>query len=207
MIAATAINTARNNGIGASNAPQSTALLFGGNTGSDTGKTEQYNGTTWTEIADMATARDSLAGSGIGTAALAAGGAPPPGNVAIAEEFNQSINTITAGAFASTPNLNSSYNQRTGSGVTDACLCFGGEGPPGVQAINESFDGSSWSLSASEFSSPLLFTLIGSFPCSIPDTAFGPIAVISVLISSLAKILSKRAFSTLSTFPLNGKIA
>ena len=143
--AATAINNARNNGIGASNAPQSTALLFGGNTGSDTGKTEQYNGTTWTEIADMATARDSLAGSGIGTAALAAGGAPPPGNVAIAEEFNQSINTITAGAFASTPNLNSSYNQRTGSGVTDACLCFGGEGPPGVQAINESFDGSSWS--------------------------------------------------------------
>ena len=142
---ATSINSARNNGAAASNAPQSTALLFGGNTGSDSALTEQYNGTTWTEIADMATARDSLAGSGIGTAALAAGGLPPPGNVALAEEFNQTINVVTAGAFASTPNLNVSYNQRTGSGVTDACLCFGGENPSGVKGDNESFDGSSWS--------------------------------------------------------------
>ena len=123
---ATSINSARNNGAAASNAPQSTAMLFGGNTGSDTGKTEQYNGTSWTEVADMATARDSLGGSGIGTAALAAGGAPPPGNVAIAEEFTQSTNTITAAAWASGGALPAARSFLGDAGTQTAALGFGG---------------------------------------------------------------------------------
>tara|TARA_R100001594_G_scaffold150259_1_gene210749 strand:+ start:891 stop:2702 length:1812 start_codon:yes stop_codon:yes gene_type:complete len=145
--AATATNTARNNGIGASNAPQSTALLFGGNTGSDSALTEQYNGTSWTEVADMATARDSLAGSGIGTAALASGGLPPPGNVALAEEFNQSATVVTAGAWASGGNLNTSRREIFTGPVgsqTSGLASGGATGPTGKSNATEEYDGSSW---------------------------------------------------------------
>jgi len=145
--AATATNTARNNGIGASNAPQSTALLFGGNTGSDSALTEQYNGTSWTEVADMATARDSLAGSGIGTAALAAGGAPPPGNVALAEEFNQSATAITAAAWSSGGALNQARRIQGNAGGKDAGLSFGGYSEPGAYQflnVSEEYNGTSW---------------------------------------------------------------
>ena len=45
-----------------------------------------------------------------------------------------------------------------------------------------------------------------SFPES-PFTDSGPIAVISERISSLARILSRRAYSTLRTFPRRGSIA
>jgi hypothetical protein len=103
-----------------------------------------YDGTSWTVTGATAATNGSnihYGNMGTQTAAIAAGRP----NSSAAEEFHSSVSVVTAGAFASTPNLNTSYNQRSGSGITDACLCFGGEGPPGVQAINESFDGSSWS--------------------------------------------------------------
>jgi hypothetical protein len=143
---ATSINSARNNGAAASNAPQSTAMLFGGNTGSDTGKTEQYNGTSWTEVADMATARDSLGGSGIGTAALAAGGAPPPGNVAIAEEFTQSTNTITAAAWASGGTYPYAAANVVSLGPATAMLnCGGNNSGPTKQTTVTLYNGTSYS--------------------------------------------------------------
>ena len=147
--AAASINTARNNGIGASNAPQSTALLFGGNTGSETGKTEQYNGTSWTEVSDMGTARDGLGGSGIGTSALAAGGAPPPGDVAIAEEFNTTVNTITAAAWASGNNMNTGRGTAGDCGTYLAGLVFGGNpiAAPYQVALTEEYNGTSWTES------------------------------------------------------------
>jgi hypothetical protein len=147
--AAASINTARNNGIGASNAPQSTALLFGGNTGSETGKTEQYNGTSWTEVSDMGTARDGLGGSGIGTSALAAGGAPPPGDVAIAEEFNTTVNTITAGAWASGGAMNTGRGTAGDCGTYLAGLVFGGNpgNAPYADDKTEEYNGTSWSES------------------------------------------------------------
>jgi hypothetical protein len=44
---------------------QTSALAFGGNTGSQTGATEEYDGSTWTTSpASMSTARDNLAGAG-----------------------------------------------------------------------------------------------------------------------------------------------
>jgi hypothetical protein len=138
------LNTARE-GMGGSGSSTS-GLAFSGYTTTNVTNSEEYNGTSWSEGPDVATARRFLAGSVGGTApaALAFGGFASD-DTGSTEEFHSSVSVVTAGAFASTPNLNTSYNQRSGSGITDACLCFGGEGPPGVQAINESFDGSSWS--------------------------------------------------------------
>ena len=53
------------------------ALAFGGNAYSTkTGATETWNGTNWTEVNDLNTARYSLAGAGTATSALGFGGHP-----------------------------------------------------------------------------------------------------------------------------------
>ena len=118
-------------------------MLFGGNTGSDSALTEQYDGTSWTEVADMATARDSLGGSGIGTAALAAGGANPS-DVAIAEEFTQSTNAVTAAAWASGGTLPITMRQNMSFGTQTAAINCGGYAPPGTKNDSLSYDGTSW---------------------------------------------------------------
>jgi hypothetical protein len=56
---------------------QTAGLAFGGDTGNDgsnTGITEEYNGSTWTSGGTMSTARRGLSGCGIQTAGLAIGG-------------------------------------------------------------------------------------------------------------------------------------
>ena len=56
---------------------QTSALAAGGNVAGSpalTANTESYNGTSWTELNNLATARRQLAGNGTGTAGLAYGG-------------------------------------------------------------------------------------------------------------------------------------
>ena len=53
-------------------------LVAGGVTPGITALTELYNGTSWTEVADLATARTSLGGAGTGSEALAMSGSAPP---------------------------------------------------------------------------------------------------------------------------------
>ena len=45
---------------------QTVGLAFGGNTGSRTAATEEYNGSAWTGGGNMGTARDQLGGAGLG---------------------------------------------------------------------------------------------------------------------------------------------
>jgi hypothetical protein len=64
-------------GAGADN---TAGLAFGGYDYSPTlvtGKTESWNGTSWTEVNDLNTARNELAGAGIQNSALAFGGLNP----------------------------------------------------------------------------------------------------------------------------------
>ena len=60
-------------------------------------KTEQYDGSSWTEVADLATARDfENAGCGTQTLALAAGGNVPPSTNATEEwTRGQNVKVIT----------------------------------------------------------------------------------------------------------------
>ena len=68
------------------------ALFFGGIGGTGAGATppyavtESWNGSAWTEVGDLATARFGLAGFGTQTAAVAAGGTPP--NMTNVEEWD-----------------------------------------------------------------------------------------------------------------------
>ena len=53
-------------------------LAFGGENDSSTKQavTEEWNGTNWTEVADLSTARHYLAGAGTTSAGIAVGGDP-----------------------------------------------------------------------------------------------------------------------------------
>ena len=71
-------------------------LLFGGYQPSSQSRTETetYNGTSFTEVADLSTGRRYLAGFGTQTAAVAAGGNTPPGRVTAVEEWNGSVSVL-----------------------------------------------------------------------------------------------------------------
>jgi hypothetical protein len=92
------INTAREFIGGAGT--QTSALGFGGNTPGETGATESWNGTNWTNENDLNTNRYSLGGTGTQTAALAFGGFAPPFTAATEEwsgtgEITRTITTTT----------------------------------------------------------------------------------------------------------------
>ena len=67
------------------------ALGVGGGTPSASALTEDWNGVSWAEVADLNTGRSGLGGSGSTTAALAFAGSGPS---AATEEWSGSSNTI-----------------------------------------------------------------------------------------------------------------
>ena len=113
-------------------------LTFGRySSGGDTGETEQYNGSSWTEVNDLNTGRNSAAAGGTYTAALMAGGATGPAT-ANTESWNGS-------SWTEVNNLNSAKRYLAGAiGVNTAGLAFGGLGPPSGVAETENWNGTSW---------------------------------------------------------------
>jgi hypothetical protein len=71
------MNTARYR-LASADTAQTFVIAFGGvENPPNSAKTESWNGTSWTERADLSTARHALGGTGIGSSALAVGGEPP----------------------------------------------------------------------------------------------------------------------------------
>jgi len=141
------VNTARSAGGGAGS--QTDGLFFAGSDGSATNKTENFNGTSWTNSpATLAAARNSQGGSGTSTAALATGGFPSPSVPKLTEEYNVSINTITAGAWASGGALNQGryWLGSANQAPSNAALGFAGYLTPGntMYTLTEEYDGTSW---------------------------------------------------------------
>jgi hypothetical protein len=125
---------------------QTAALEFGGNSNPGSppysvniSNTEKYNGTTWTEVADLNTGRGYAArgSGGTQTSALHFGGTPPVTN--ITESWNGT-------SWSEVADLNTARYNLSGAGADNtSSLAFGGIYPPGqIQAITESWNGSSW---------------------------------------------------------------
>ena len=126
------LNTARH-GLGGAGI-QTSALAFGGSSN----RTEQYNGTSWTETGDLATSRSYIAGFGpSNTSAVAFGGSPNKSNT---EEFNVTVNTVTAAAFSAGGNLNTARSRGSGGGTLTAGICVNG-----ITVDVEEYNGTSWS--------------------------------------------------------------
>jgi len=131
------MNTARHSGIASAGANAEAALGFGGGPPPAPGAvaiTESWNGSAWTEVADLNTARALAGGAGNYTSAIAAGGDQYSGT---SEFWNgSSWQNIT-----SSPNTGHTQ-QGAGSDGEDA-LIFGGS-PWNSNNQTDYWNGSSW---------------------------------------------------------------
>ena len=120
---------------------QTAGMIFGGIKPGNIDETEQYNGSTWSAVGDLNTAKDQHAGSSEGTttASLAFGGGSPSPHTATTESFNGTSWTEVA-------DLNTSRERLTGCGTSTAALSIDGATVPGAGAIQrtEQWNGSSW---------------------------------------------------------------
>ena len=121
---------------------QTAAIASGGSTapGPLTANAETYNGSTWTEVANLNTARYKGCGAGTTTAALNIGGTDnlPPGKLAINELYNGTSWTEIANL------LVANTGQAQNVGISTAALCVGSGSLPS-QDSTESWNGTSWS--------------------------------------------------------------
>jgi len=140
-------NTARPSGLGGMTSGIQTSAISAGTPSSPPPTrvgpiTEQYDGTSWaTSSGTQGTARHTyMTSAANNTAALIAGGSP---YTTATEEFNQSINTITAAAWASSGALNTARWGSAAMGTQTAGLLAGGATSPKVNN-SEEYDGTSW---------------------------------------------------------------
>tara|TARA_Y100001963_G_scaffold158246_1_gene257206 strand:+ start:899 stop:2713 length:1815 start_codon:yes stop_codon:yes gene_type:complete len=129
------LNTGRYGAGEATAAPQTAALIFGGQTPpGDTRRSEveEYDGSTWTEVTDMPADISQLAGAGTQTAALSISGGP-----SIAESYEYDGTNWTAAG-----NINTARERAAGFGTQTAAVAVGGGGT--AVANVEEYDGSSW---------------------------------------------------------------
>ena len=99
---------------------------------------EYYDGSSWTEVADLQNAVNSMGAASQGTpsSALIYGGYSSPGPSNRTEEFDGT-------SWAETANLNTSRSAPNGSGIQTAALASGGEPPSTIKNV-ESYNGSTW---------------------------------------------------------------
>ena len=132
---APALNTARRYP-GGTGIQKSAICIAGQNYPSFYVLTEEYDGTSWTEVGDLSTGRGRLASGGTATAAFAAAGnMGPPGDTNSAEKWNGS-------SWTSAGTVNTARGNIAGAGSNTAAIAFGGNPSP---AYTEIYDGSSWS--------------------------------------------------------------
>ena len=130
----------------ASNASSTThiAMTFGGNVGAGTpGKTvntEQYDGTSWTEVNNINTVRNGYGGCGTLTSSIYAGGEDPlvpPSNTANVELWDGTNWTETT-------NLNVARRSNVGFGATNTDVINASGYTTTSVAITEKWNGTSW---------------------------------------------------------------
>jgi len=102
---------------------QTLALAFGGlnPTPANTGVTEEWNGTSWTEVNDLNTARSEQGGVGIQTSALCIGGlqAPAPLQLGNTEHYNGT-------SWSELNDLATFRSALSSAGTATLALAFGG---------------------------------------------------------------------------------
>jgi len=136
---------------------QTHAVVFGGNTtaagppnGVVTTATNEWDGSTFSITANMATARQSYGGAGTATAAIGFAGDLNPGASNATEEYNSNILSPVTGVWASSTNLPQAHNgsgASSNSGTTDAAYIAGGvtgTTPYSTDTATEEYNGTSW---------------------------------------------------------------
>ena len=129
------MNSPGSNAGGASNGTPTATLVFAGDRPSRSTITEQYDGSSWTEVNDMNEGRNNLGGFGTYNAANGFGGGESTTvNVVSNESWNGS-------SWTEVNNLNTARAYVAGCGLQTAGLAIGNSPNSG---ITESFDGTSF---------------------------------------------------------------
>ena len=124
-------NPSRNN---AAFGTQTATVSAGESGGSTSNKTEEYDGTSWTEVNNLPAALASNSGAGVLTSGSSFGGSPT-----VTEQYIYDGTNWTDGA-----DLNSGRHAAGAAGTSStSAMMFGGH-PPNL-ALTEVYDGSSWS--------------------------------------------------------------
>ena len=130
------LNTGRQEINKGSSGTQTSALAFGGTTPPRTAITESYNGTSWTEVSDLNTAKNALQGAGASnTAVLAFGGDASP-ETAVTELWDGS-------SWTEKNDLNNGMRSGGGTGASNSAMSVGGDSSP-VTDNAETWNGTSW---------------------------------------------------------------
>ena len=151
------INTARKASAGAGEL--TTTLIFGGTLNPPTtlGETELYNGSSWTEVADLSTDRAYHGGSGTSTAALSTGGSTTGDSPITPSALNENWDGSSWTEVADINTARVFCPLFGGPGTTTAAILADGYTPSPPNNNNadaiESWNGSSWSEVA-ELNSP-----------------------------------------------------
>ena len=131
----------------AKNGTQTAGLIFGGDQAPPPGKhneTESYNGTAWTELNNLLTARMSLGGAGTQTACLAIGGNHP----GVAGGTSKAVESWDGTSWTEANDLVKAGDGRACNGTQTAALAAGGTGPAGRFVDVETWNGTSWTETA-----------------------------------------------------------
>jgi hypothetical protein len=115
---------------------QTAALGISGYNTTNVTNVESYDGSTWTEVADVSSARRFGAAGGTYTSAFYAGGNGTPSFSNATEEYDGS-------SWTSGGNLGTGRRDLAGRGTQTAGIVFGGDEPPASNKTEE-YDGSSW---------------------------------------------------------------
>jgi len=144
-----ALNKARQGVMGASAAPATAAIGFGGyappvgpNASGGREQTEEYNGSAWTAGGDLGTKKWGGAGFGTQTAAVKTGGVNGP--YPATRPVNRT-ELYDGSSWTEVGDLNTARGQIPGVGIATAGMIMGGLIFPSRVANVEQWDGSSWS--------------------------------------------------------------
>ena len=117
------------------------ALSVGGRNpgaGNGVGNTESYDGTSWTELNDLNTARHSLMTSATSSTAALAFGGEDASRLAVTESWNGTN-------WTEVNDLNTARGEGGGAGTSTAALAFSGATNPTTRVTNtESWNGTNW---------------------------------------------------------------
>ena len=130
------LNTSRVNAAGSGpTGSQTAALCFTGNTPGQTNKTEEYNGTSWTEVNVFPRSASYLGYAGTQTDAIGFAGYTSPGPSQVTTTAYDGTN------WSSEPSMSTSrLMYHNNAGTASAALAFGGEGSSGNISQTEEFN-------------------------------------------------------------------
>ena len=108
-------------------------IISGGNTPPASATTETWNGSSWTEVADLNTGKTNLGGgTGTSTALMAVGGTPA------------TIEVYDGSSWTEIAEMNTSRSNTSKGGIVTAAIVTNGYAGPNYPAQTELYDGTSW---------------------------------------------------------------